>query len=121
MRHSERLDPVARLTLAGGRLRFEAVVPDGTRAPLDEVRAYLNILIALPWPDARVTLPGGRSGEVVEVLRHAGRPLGPPCWGWRVAVLPDGATPDEVRVYDPHTIRIQRPKRSIEEGGGYHG
>ncbi|GIV58381.1 MAG: hypothetical protein KatS3mg042_1294 [Rhodothermaceae bacterium] len=105
-----RFDPLVTHYVHGGRVR---VMPHGAREPVPGVAAYVRLLLALPWPGARVRLPDGATGEVVEVLRHAGRPCDEgPSWGWRVAVLPDGCLPYETRVYDPHVLTILHPERA---------
>lgn len=108
-----RFDPIVCHALAGGRLRVEAVGGNPSSVSVEDLNTYVALLLALPWPGARVRLPGGGEGEVIEVMRHVGRPCHEgPSWGWRVAVLPEGCLPCETRVYDPHVLTILRPEEA---------
>ena len=83
------------------RLRLEGLEPEAER----QVRAYLRLLLRLPRPGDCVRLPDGRTGIVQEVLRHSCYGLGPPDWGWRVVVRPEGALPYEDVSISPRALK----------------
>ena len=93
-------DPIA---AARGRLRLrlEGLEPEAER----QVRAYLRLLLRLPRPGDRVRLPDGRTGIVQEVRLHSCYGLGPPDWGWRVVVRPEGGLPYEDVLISPLKLK----------------
>lgn len=86
------------------RLRLDGLDPETER----QVRAYLRLLLRLPRPGQQVRLPDGRTGTVQEVLRHACYGLGPPDWGWRCVVRPEGGRPYEDVSISPLKVKPWR-------------
>jgi len=85
--------------------RLEVRLPGADTETGREALAYLQLLLRLPRPGDRVRLPDGRTGIVQEVRLHSCYGLGPPDWGWRVVVRPEGGLPYEDVLISPLKLK----------------